>query len=136
MDKFAKRLIKSNQNARNALVVGTGFGNLEKLTSILQTVFVINDGDRSIKRKNIVYKEDFSNIASLFDIDFLFIDYNQYGNLTKLQSLLQKNKPVIFVEGEKVWDVAEYKFLKANGYSQMELDKGMQKWMPVHLKSR
>lgn len=130
MDKFVKRVLKIKKNARNALVVGSKFTSIFSLAPYLTTVFIINDGDRSIRGKNIIYKEDFSNLNTYSDIDFLFIDYDQYGNLPKLQPVLQKHKPVIFVDGETVWPTAEYNFLKNYGYNTMDLYKGMQLWIP------
>lgn len=131
MNKFAKRVLNSGKLHRNCLVIGTGFGHLENLAKSLNTVFVINDSNRDLRRRNIVYKSDFTGLSTIREIDFIFIDYDQYPNLQKLQPVLQNNKAIIFIEGEVVWPVNEYKYLRSQGYSHIDLLKGMQKWVPT-----
>lgn len=130
MNKFKKRFLTANKNKRNALVVGSGLGYIEQLSDSLSTVFVIDNFDRSLRRKNIVYKDDFTGISLLPEIDFVFIDFNQYGNLEKLQPVLVNNKCTIFIQGEVSWPVNEYKYLRSLGYSHIENSFGTQKWMP------
>ena len=130
MNKFKKRFLTANKNKRNALVVGSGLGYIEQLSDSLNTVFVIDNFDRSLRRKNIVYKDDFTGISLLPEIDFIFIDFNQYGNLEKLQPVLVNNKCIIFIQGEVSWPVNEYKYLRSLGYSHIENSFGTQKWKP------
>lgn len=131
MNKFTKRVLNAGKHRRNGLVVGTGFGYLEKLAESLNTVFVINDGNRDLRKRNIIYKSDFTGLSTIREIDFIFIDYDQYPHVQKLQPVLQNNKAVIFVEGEVVWPINEYKYLRSQGYSHIDLHKGMQKWVPT-----
>jgi len=131
MDKFAKRVLNAAKQKRNALVIGSGFGYIEQLADNLRTVFVVDSTDRQLRRRNIIYKDDFTGISSLAEIDFVFIDYDQSGNLEKLHTVLTNNRAVIFVEGETVWPVKEYKYLRSLGYSHIDINKGMQKWTPT-----
>jgi hypothetical protein len=94
-----------------------------------QTVFIINNGDRSVRGKNIVYRQNFHDIHMLTDIDFIFLDFSQNGNLLKIEPLLRKDRPVIFVEGIKPWPVEDYKFLRSCGYVLVEFFKNMHKWI-------
>jgi hypothetical protein len=131
MDKFTKRILNEAKFKRNALVIGSGFGYLEKLYYSLKTVFVIDSIDRDIRRKNIIYKDDFIGVSSLSEIDFVFIDYDQSGNLEKLHTVLSNNKAVIFVQGDVVWPVKDYRYLRSLGYSHIDTFKDMQKWTPT-----
>jgi hypothetical protein len=130
MNKFTKRILNAGKFKRNALVVGSGLGYIEQLSEHLRTVFVIDNPDRQIRRRNIVYKDDFTGISTLSEIDFIFLDYNQSGNLEKLQPILISNKATIFIQGEVSWPVNEYKYLRSLGYSHIENNNGMQKWIP------
>lgn len=130
MSKFEKKILSLGKFRRNALVVGSGFGYIEELSLWLRTVFVIDNPDRSLRKKNIVYKEDFIGVSSLTEIDFIFLDYNQSGNLEKLHTVLTNNRAAIFVQGETVWPSKEYKYLRSLGYKHIETAKRMQKWIP------
>lgn len=130
MDKFTKRILNSNKHKRNALVIGSGLGYLEKLSEKLNTVFVIENIDRELRKKNIVYKDDFTGISLLSEIDFVFIDFNQYGNLGKIQPVLVNNRCTIYIQGEISWPIEQYKYLRSLGFSHIENNFGMQKWIP------
>lgn len=130
MNKFTKRILNAGKFKRNAVVVGSGFGYIEQLADNLNTVFVIDNPNRQIRRRNIVYKDEFIGISTLSEIDFIFLDYNQYGNLQKLQPILVSNRATIFIQGEVSWPVNEYKYLRSLGYSHIENNNGMQKWIP------
>ena len=130
MNKFAKRILNAGKFKRNALIIGSGLGYIEQLANNVKTVFVIDNPDRRIRRRNIVYKLHFTGVSTLSEIDFIFIDYNQYGNLEKLHTIFVNNKAVIYVQGEVSWPIREYKYLRSLGYSHIENNFGMQKWIP------
>jgi len=130
MSKFRKRILNLRQFKRNALGIGSGFGYIGELSLNLKTVFVVDNPDRSLRRKNIIYKEDFVGVSALTEIDFVFIDYDQSGNLEKLHTVFTNNRAVILVQGEIVWPVKEYKYLRSLGYQHIETGGGMQKWIP------
>jgi len=62
MSKFAKRIKKLHRKARNVLVVGNAWGNIEDLVDFFHTVFHIDDQQRIFKGRNVVYRENFDNI--------------------------------------------------------------------------
>lgn len=131
MNKFTKRILNAGKFRRNALIIGSGFGYLEPLAENVFTVFVIDGPNRDVRRRNIVYKDDFTGLSTLTEIDFIFIDYDQYGNIEKLHQTLINNRAIIFVQGETSWPVKEYKYLRSLGYSHIENNFGMQKWKPT-----
>jgi hypothetical protein len=130
MNKFAKRILNANKHNRNALIVGSGFGHMSNLAETVNSVFVINNESRDLRKKNIVYKDDFTGISTLSEIDFIFFDFDQYTNVEKLHTILSNNNPVIFIQSETPWPVKEYKYLRSLGYSHIENAHGMQKWTP------
>ena len=99
MDKFEKRVIKSSKNTNNALVVGLGFENLEKILSIYNTVFVINETRPEVKARNLVYRENFQNLNFITEVDAIFLDLDKVSCLDELKDFWQRNKSVILIEG-------------------------------------
>lgn len=129
MSKFGKKVLSANINHRACLVLGSGFGLMDDIVENFPSVFIINDGDRSLRGRNIIYRRDFSDINSLNDIDFIFFDFNQSGNLKNVQPLLTRFRPVLFVEGTTPWSVDDYKYLRSYGYFLVEYFKNMHKWI-------
>jgi len=130
MSKFEKRILKSSKQCRNCLVIGSGIGLLNDLIHHCHTVFIMHNDLPKIRNAKVVYRENFNGIDQLHDIDFIFLDYNQYPNLNKIRNLLLKCRPVIFVEGETVFPVEDYKYLSGLGFALIEIFKNMQKWIP------
>ena len=62
MNKFIKRISKSKKNIRNILVVGTGWEKLPNLCDGFASVFIISTGSQDLRRKNLIYKENFDQI--------------------------------------------------------------------------
>lgn len=131
MSKFEKRILEACSHHRNCLVVGSGLGMLDDLVDSMQTVFIINDGDRSIRKRNVVYRSNFQDIDVYTDIDLVIMDYNQYPNLRYLRALFLKCRPVTFVEGTELWPVDDYKYFRSFGYGLVEFYKHLQKWIPL-----
>ena len=77
MNKFRKRLTKISKHHESALVVGEGFGNLEEILSIYNTVFVINDSYPTIRAKNLVYRQDTSNLNMLTNVHAVFFRFKE-----------------------------------------------------------
>ena len=130
MSKFSKRILSSSKHCRNSLVVGGGFGWLEELINHCNTVFIIDSPDKNIKGRTIVHREDFRDIQVLSDIDFIFIDSCHFSNLNKLKPVWTKCRPVIFLEGADLFGKENYKYLRSENYSLVEIFKNMQKWVP------
>lgn len=101
MSKFEKRLRKSSRDMENAVVVGTAFGQLEEILSIYKTVFVISPTPPILKSKNLIYRENFSNLEQLGNISAIFIDKNQIHHLAAVMVLGSKNKSPVLVEGNE-----------------------------------
>jgi hypothetical protein len=128
MSKFTKRLEKNSRVLENCIVVGSAFGNLESLCDIFNTVFVLSDGDRSFKRKNVVYREDFDDISILPNISVIFIDADKIDKIGKLKSAWTRYWPTIFIGSGEFIDRSYSKMLNGNHYEIVELYKDYQIW--------
>jgi hypothetical protein len=111
--------------------VGTGFGYIESLIDNFNTVFIVNDGDRSIRNKKVVYRDGYKDLVNLPDVDAIFFDHNLYANVPHLEGLLRKTRPVIFVQGQELFPKNEYRYLKSQGYAVTEKLETMHKWTPT-----
>jgi hypothetical protein len=100
MDKFQKRLSKLSKRLENCLVIGQGFGHLEQLVEIFQTVFVIDDCRPEFKAKNLVYKEQFNDVFSITAITMVFFDLDQVSELEKISEIWYKFKSFVIIEGD------------------------------------
>lgn len=104
MTKLVKRLRKTIGDTTNVLVVGSGFGNLENLLEIANTVFVISKEPPKIKSKKLVYRRNFDDLSQLSDISSIFIDRDLISDIPKLAALWSRYKSKVIVEGPQVID--------------------------------
>lgn len=100
MNKFAKRVKKCSNHSGNALIVGTGYGQLENILKIYKTVFVVSPEPPEIRAKNLVYRQNFGNLNQLTEINTIFLDRNKIGVISELSMLWQRNDSVVLIEGE------------------------------------
>ena len=99
MNKFEKRLKKSSGKGENSLVIGSAFGHLDFIINIYSTVFVIDKTLPSVKAKNLVYREDLTNLNNLAEIGTIFFDRSSIVQLESFESVWQRNKSNIIIEG-------------------------------------
>lgn len=131
MNKFFKRIAKTSKNPKNVLVVGDGFGNLERLCENFQTIFIIPHVEIKYRRKNLIFKENFDNVDHLPDINVIFMNRNQSLHVYQLQGLISKYRPSMFVEGQGLFDKAEYKFLQNLRYGVTQVFSDYHLWTPL-----
>ncbi len=102
MTKFSKRLSKTfGKPLQNALVIGPGFGFLEEISNIFQTVFIINDQRPTFRSKNIVYKENYEDLHLLIDISVIFFDLSKINDINITSPVFTKWKSTVIVEGNE-----------------------------------
>lgn len=99
MNKFQKRVKKLNKNVDNCLVVGKGFGFLQEISEIYNTMFVIDNFRPELKLKNLVYREDSQDLVYMTDITAIFFDLETTNRLNEFMDLAFKWKSVIVIEG-------------------------------------
>lgn len=122
MSKFVKRLKKLNPTARNVLVLGTAFDNLSSLADSFKTVFIINDS-YTLKRGNVVYRENFDQITLLTDVDVIIIDEDKRHHIIDISPIWKKYSPFIVVAGSEQVSKDHNKFLQSYRYHVTEIHK-------------
>lgn len=100
MSKFRKRISKSDFSGGNAVVISTGFGHLDDLLDIYDTIFIIGKKPE-VKHRNLIYREE-RRYDVIYDISAIFLDLNMLHELEFLPSVMNKWKPAICVEGNEV----------------------------------
>lgn len=128
MTKLAKRLNKAIGDTGNVLVIGTGFGHLESLLEISNTVFVINNVPPSVKSKKLVYRQNFDDLSPLCDITSIFIDRNKIAEIPRLSALWNRWKSKIVIEGQHVIDREFSKQLYISHWQAVEQTENFHIW--------
>jgi hypothetical protein len=128
MDKFEKKIRKMVKNPRNAIVVGNGFGYLSSILSTHSTVFLFDAVDCNLKLKNLIYREEFSHLDFLTEIQVIYFDLSTVDRLEKLRQCWLKNHSRIIVEGNSIIDRKIAKPLYDTGWGCTWIDKKFQIW--------
>lgn len=128
MADFAKRIRKTIKKPKNALVLGNALGHLEKISEIFSSVFVVNGEFGTVRKKNIIYREDFENLENISEIDFVFIDKTRINDLYELRSFLKRNHPFILTEDHDAIKKEHTKFFRDFQYQVEDISKGYYVW--------
>ena len=130
MSKFTKRVLGTDKNYRNCLVIGSGLGFFNNIIETFDTVFVVFDKNYSIRKRNIIYREDLNNIDALSDVDFVFVDAEYFDIFKQLRPVWLKCRPVFLLEGGDLFGLDNYKYFRSESYALVEKYKNMQRWIP------
>ena len=119
---------KADRRARNVLVVGTAFGNIEELLDAFSTVFVVNCSQPRIQKRNVVYRENFENIHLITDVDLIIIDIDQQHTIPDIIQVWRRTNPTIVIQGPELLTKEYQKLLKSDHYEIKEVSKGYYVW--------
>ena len=128
MTKFSKRIKKINRRARNLLVIGTAFGNLEELLDSFDTVFVVISNPPIIKKRNLIYRENYNDIHTLTDVDIIIVDFDHNNFIPELTQVWRRTNPAIVVQGPDLISKDIQKMLKSDHYNIVEVVYGYYLW--------
>ncbi len=128
MSKFAKRLKKLNKKARNILVVGNAWGNVQELAEFYNTVFLVDDQQRMVRGRNIVYRENFDNIHLLYDVDIVLFDIDHQNHISELFQVFKRWDSLIIIQGPELITKENQNFLKSHNYQIVEIHKTYYQW--------
>ena len=128
MTKFSKRIKKINRRARNLLVIGTAFGNLEELLDSFDTVFVVSSNPPIIKKRNLIYRENYNDIHTLTDVDIIIVDFDHNNFIPELTQVWRRTNPAIVVQGPDLISKDIQKMLKSDHYNIVEVVYGYYLW--------
>lgn len=120
MSKFAKRITKLVKEPESALVLGTGFGQLEEIVKIFDTVFVVGPVPPEFRAKNLIYRQDFHEIGQIGNPTAILVDNIQLHNLNQCVSLWARARPFILIEGNELVDREKTKLLWNFHYRPIE----------------
>jgi hypothetical protein len=125
--KFRNNVLKK-KHYENALVIGSGLGYLENTLACFGSVFIIPDDGFTVRRKNLVVKEDLDKLENLPGISFIFMDWHQHVNIKKMANLILKQKPVLLIEAKELIPLEPLKWLQSHHYSLIEMEKKFHRW--------
>lgn len=128
MNKFQKKISKLNKNSLNAVVIGSGFGHLNDIIEIFNTVFVLGGDSPPIKSKNLVYRETLDNICDVPDVGIIFIDTANVNQLKVIAALWHKTRATVAIEGHEPIGRELSKPLYDTNYNCTELYKNFHIW--------
>lgn len=128
MTAFSKKLKKIKKEPKNCLVLGSMFGTMEDSHEIFKSVFVISSSDNLLRKRNIIYREDYDAINLLPDIDFIFIDKEYFPVLDKIMQVWRRHKSYILTEAVEPLSKDLVKFLRSEHYSIAWVDKRFYFW--------
>jgi hypothetical protein len=99
MDKFEKKIRKLVSIPENALVVGSGIGNLSSIINMHDSVFIVDCDNQIIKSKKLIYREDINNLKEISNIRVIYVDIDKLHRLEVLKNQWQRHKSLVIVEG-------------------------------------
>jgi len=128
MNKFQKKISKLCKNSLNVVVVGQGFGQLNDIVEIFNTVFVLGGARPETKSRNLVYRENLEYISDIEDVGLIFVDRNQIEQLKSILPLWNKTKAIVAIEGHDPIEREFSKSLYDSNYNCTELYKTFHTW--------
>jgi hypothetical protein len=128
MTKFIKKITKNVKDTQYCIVLGRGYGHFDELTEIFNTVFVLSNGVDEIRKKNVVYRNDFSDTNPLPYIGAVFVDEDQLDHLGKIDEIIRKHKLLIYVGTREFIPTHHAKFFSKRHYEVVEIFKDSQLW--------
>lgn len=128
MDKFEKKIRKIIKNPENALVVGTGFGNLASIINTHRNVFIVDHNDCAIKSKNLIYREDLEQMHFINDVRVIYLDLDKVHHLTNLEFFWTNNRSLIIIEGKDPIGRKDSKPLYNSGWECTSVEKHFHVW--------
>ena len=121
MDKFKKRLLKLSKHPQNALVIGNGFGRLNDVLDIFETVFIFSNDTIGIRAKNLIPKESINSILNAVNVTAILIDLEYLPLLEKTLPIWHRWHSLILIEGNNPIGRDKSQALYKNHYGCVEL---------------
>ncbi len=129
MAKFIKRLKKSGlAKLKNIVVLGTGFGYMDLLLEEAENVFVLSSTFSALRKRNLIYRENFDNITIYPEIDLVLVDRNYVRSLEALRHILTRYNPPVYIQGEENLGKEESYPIGIIGYRCVDISDGKQVW--------
>lgn len=130
MSKLQKRLSKILENPENAIIVGRGFCDVEDLSTIFQSIFMISESPPEKKLKNLIYRENFDNLSQLSYITAVFFALHDIKKLDMIVPILTRWNPMVIVQGNELIGRDLSKTLYDNKYIAFSQNGSFHIWKP------
>lgn len=128
MSKLIKKIRKSQKNLENCLVVGNIWGNLDSASDHFKNIFMLLTKEDRIKKRNLIYREDFRDTPMVNSIDYVFIDGKYLGRLPAIQNMITRFRPTIYIGVGEFLEDKNKNFFKDLHYEIVEINKEYQIW--------
>lgn len=101
MSKLNNRIKKTFDHCRNVVLCLASLDNLQEYIDTFNTVFLINPKKITIKSKNLVVIEDYSNVFNIPDINLIVFDQETIKFTNHFKSIMRLQSPTIYYIGDR-----------------------------------
>ena len=105
-------------------IKNTGFSVVDSF----DTVFVVSSNPPIIKKRNLIYRENYNDIHTLTDVDIIIVDFDHSNFIPELTQVWRRTGPAIVVQGPDLISKDIQKILKSDHYNIVEVAKGYYLW--------
>jgi len=89
---------------------------------------VITNSPPIIKKRNLIYRENYVDIHTLTDVDIIIVDFDHSNFIPELTQVWRRTNPAIVVQGPDLISKDVQKILKSDHYNIVEVTKGFYLW--------
>jgi hypothetical protein len=137
MNKFKKRIAKTiSKSFDDALVIGNGLGNMDKIIESFNTVFHYSVISYDYRAKNYVIKKDLSTVINIPSISTIFIDLDYIKIFDHISVALSGSRPDLIVEGKDVIAKTHTLNLYRHNYRAIAQSEDFHVWSYLECPSR
>jgi hypothetical protein len=134
MSKFEKTLRKKVGKPQNTILLGLGPSEIETASNVFQSVFVFSSIDQSFKNRNVIYFENFNDMAKLPEVNFILINPENIKEMPNITPILKNSKPLVMIlSGEYIHKRFSKWLIEEMHYELVELDTHRQLWKKKRL---
>lgn len=108
-------------------MIGDGWTNIETISEMFQMVFVFEPENRTVKKKNVVYRSEIDP-SGVIDVDLIMVDPKRIMDLTLLMIIVYNNKPGIYIGCIEPLSKHVIKPIMKHGYELKDTYKNSQLW--------
>jgi hypothetical protein len=130
MSKFIKRIRKKKKHPENCVLIGDNFGHLDEFCDLFNNVFSLVVSDEQLKKRNLIYRQDFKELSIIPQIDFIFVDYIFLEKISEITNVIEKFRSTIYINHGCFLDEKFSKFFGKLGYEITDINNDHQIWTP------
>jgi hypothetical protein len=128
MTAIVKKLRKIAGDAHNAVAIDPDIEVIEALSAIFKSVFVYTTKEHTVKKRNIIYRQDLVDLTKLPDISMIYIDITAVEHMSKFSVIVEKYKSLIVIPFSDHLEKKYARWLIAVNYETTYLAKNLQIW--------